>query len=101
MPGSVSVLGPTGSSFELELTQLRPPRIGLSFVCVVRRVVEILTADGAQARAVGAADNLSGHGEGERVARPTAQVQRLAVDVGGVELLSAPGLVDLAGVHLD
>src|SRR5262245_53479108 len=62
-------------------------------------VVEGLAADGAESRAIGAAEQLRGQGEDERVGRPALGVEASVIDVRGEELLvAAARLVDLAGV---
>jgi hypothetical protein len=61
-------------------------------------LVEVRAADRAQPGAVGPAEQLDGQREGQRVARPGAQVEHLVGDVGAAQLLDVAGLVDLAAV---
>src|SRR4051812_15424996 len=85
-------------SVEAELGKLRPARIRLALVRVLRIGVEVGAALRAQARALGPTGQLRRKRQGERVARPAGQVELPVADVGRVELLTAAGLVDLARV---
>ena len=63
-------------------------------------LVEVLPAHRAQARALCAAEDLlAAQREHEAVPGPPAQVEHLVLDVGALELLAAPGSVDLADIY--
>ncbi len=64
-------------------------------------LVQVLPAGDAQSRAVVAAEHLARQIQSQGIARPRAQVQVGAVDVGRLEVLPASRLVDLARVHRD
>jgi len=74
-------------------------------VAVLRRggVVQRRAAHGAQALALGTAQELGGHRERKRVVSPGGEVELLSVDVRAPQplLLGATGLIDLARVDLD
>ncbi len=76
------------ADLQLQLPQLRPARVGLALVRVLRVEVEVLAALGAEAGAVGSADELRRQGQRERVVGPLGDVDDLVgVDVRAVQLL--------------
>src|ERR1700760_2113906 len=65
-------------------------------------VVEGLAADGAEAEAVGAAEDLGGEGEHHGVVGPAADIELVVGDIGAGQLEGVGArLVDLAGLDLD
>ena len=104
--GSAGTLRPdhVRALLELQVLQRRPAGVGGLLVFVVGGVgvVEGLAADGAEAGAVGAAEEAGGEGEQGRVVGPAADVELVVGDVGAAQLLVlGRGLVDLAGLDLE
>ena len=84
-----------------ELVERRPARVGGDLVVRVRLVVQILAADRAEAGAVGRVEDLVGQREGERVARPGGEVERVVGDVGRAQLLVVAGIRRLVLARVD
>src|SRR6185369_6979977 len=65
-------------------------------------VVEALAADGAEAGAVGPAEDAGWQGEDRRVMGPATDVELVVLDVGAAQFrIVGPGLVDLARLDLE
>src|SRR6478672_5208243 len=89
---------------ELQVLQGGPAGVAGTLVFVVGGVgvVEGLAADGAEAGALGAAEEAGGEGEQGRVVGPAADVQLVVDHVGAAQLLVVGrGLVDLAPFDLE
>src|SRR5688572_30336330 len=91
-----------GSEVVSEPLQCRPARVGRALRVLVRLLVQVLAADGAQTRAVLAAEDLIRKLERDGVARPDAQLELLVDDVVGVQLVCRRGveIVEFARAHL-
>src|SRR5215203_4938271 len=114
LAGSVSLVAPAcrprtrgsahPSSLEpvFQLAERGPARVQLFVVVLVRRVVEVASANRAQPRAVLSAEDLVRKLEHERVARPRREIELVVRHVGRPELvrLRVLGLV-LAARNLD
>ena len=72
-----------------------PARVGGELLVRMRLLVQVLAADRAEARAVGAVQDLLRQLERERVARPGGEVERVIRDVRRFELLVARRIVRL------
>jgi len=81
-----------------QLFERAPPRIGLEIRMLVRLVVQVLAADRAEARTVGAAEDLLRQRERDRIPRPRPDLELLVDDVLRAEaLVRVPGgIVELA-----
>src|SRR5947208_1198000 len=76
---------------ELQLPQLGPARVGRGLVEVLGPgLVEVDGAHRAEARAVGATEDLHRHRQSKCVVRPRREVERLILNIGAVELLAGP-----------
>src|SRR5215211_174509 len=74
-----------------ELAERGPARVGLDLVVRVPLHVEVLPADRAEPGAVGAAEDLVGQPEDERVPRPGGEVETVVHDVRRPQLLGFAG----------
>ena len=84
---------------EPKFRQLRPARIGLALVSVLRAGgVQIDPADRAQAGAILAAQEVCGHAQRERIACPGVQIEHAVLDIRRDEIV-AVGLVLGASVY--
>src|SRR2546428_516995 len=88
MAMSVTVRSRPPGLVEAELGELGPSRVRLALVGVFRaRRVEIGAADRAQPRALLAAQDLLGKREGQRVAGPGMEIERVMLDIRRAQLV--------------
>src|SRR5215210_275422 len=74
-----------------DLRERGPARVWLAVVVRMPLDVQVLAADGTEARAVGAAEDLRRQSEHERVARPGGEVKPVVVEVRRPQLVRTAG----------